>query len=168
MDNCPLDSCPQNISPQAIAFPPRTIAPRIIPSGQFPPRIIVLRKIAPQTILTYENCPRINTPGQFPPRIIDLRGRWTLDKSHLGLFRVIVPRLLCRLEFFYCLLFRLYIKITLKNAETCNMCHNKIFYKHKHVFFQNIWQAPFRVIIEIIELLSKVWNVFIALLILAN
>ena len=75
MDNCPLDSCPQNISPRAIAFPPRTIAPRIIPSGQFPPRIIVLRKIAPQTILTYENCPRINTPGQFPPRIIDLRGR---------------------------------------------------------------------------------------------
>ena len=93
-------------------------------------------------------------PGQIPPRTIPIR--------------VIVPRRLCRLEFFYCLLFRLYIKITLKKAEACNICHNKIFYKHKYVFFQNIWQAPFRVIIEIIELLSKVWNVFIALLILAN
>ena len=54
----------------------------------------------------------------------------------------------------------------LKQAEHSNICHNKIFYKHKHVFSQNMWQVLFRIISKVLELLSKVWNIFITSLIL--
>ena len=60
------------------------------------------------------------TPRHPPPRTI--------------MIRVIAHRWLCRLKNFDCL--RLYIqKLHLKEAETCNICYNKILYKHRHAFF---------------------------------
>ena len=91
------------------------------------------------------------TPGQIPPSIIDPLDRLPPEYLPLRtiLIRIIAPRRLCCLEIFYCLLFHLYTKITLK---TSNICHNKILYKHKHAFFQNIWHFfLFRIISEIIS-----------------
>ena len=46
------------------------------------------RDKCPRTIPTEENCPKIIALGQFPPRIIDPLDRWSLDISHIELFRL--------------------------------------------------------------------------------
>ena len=127
--------------------------PRTIPPGQFPPSTIAPRTISPQTITSRIIAPPYNS-HLFSPRIIDLQDRWSLDISHLGLFWLgwLPPDDYGVSKF----------------SLSFRLCHNKILYKHKHALFQNIPQAPpFRIISEIFELLFKVWNVFIASLILA-
>ena len=83
-------------------LPPRTIAPRQFPSRKMPPNNCTWK------ISSQDNWPSGQmTPGHLPPRTIPIR--------------LIAPRGLCRLEFFYCLSFRLHIKITFKTSW--NMQH---------------------------------------------
>ena len=78
------------------------------------------------------------TPGHLPPSTIQIR--------------VIASRRLCRLKIFYSLLF--------------HHCDKKYFININMHDFKTYDMFPFRIISEIFELLSKVWNVFIASLIM--
>ena len=127
--------------------------PRTIPPGQFPPSTIALRTISPQTITSRIIAPPYNS-HLFSPRIIDLQDRWSLDISHLGLFWLgwLPPDDygVSKFSLFH------FAFVTIRYFININM----------H-FFKTYGRFPFSKINEIFELLSKVWKVFIASLILA-
>ena len=101
LDNCPSGICPPDNCPPGNCFPDNCHLGQLLPR-QFPPRIIApppdnfhLEKLPP------DNCTRI---------VFTTDDLWTI------LVRVIGPRQLCHPEFFYYLLFRLYIKVTLRTS----------------------------------------------------
>ena len=96
-------------------------------NGTLPIKKVILygnRTIPPSPLDNYplDNCHLVQlTPGQSPP---DNSHLWQLPPYRTIPIRVIASRRLCRPKIFCCLSFCL--------------SHNKILYKHKHAFFQNI------------------------------
>ena len=115
---------------------------RAIPPGQLPPWTIAPLDNFHQVQLPSDNCtPDSSDLGKLSPdncsRIISSYDNWNpgqITPGHLPLrtipIMVIAFRRLCRLKKFYCFSF--------------GLCHNKILYKHKHAFFQNIRQVPLK------------------------
>ena len=140
-------------------------------TGQFPPG-----QLSPRTFATYDNCPQDNYPQTIAPppnnshfgkllpdnctRTISSYDNWPpgqMTPGHLQL-RAIPIRVIASKRLYWIKVFAVFhfAVLTIKYFININM----------H-FFKTNGRFPYRLISQIFDLLSKVWKVFIASLILA-